>query len=112
MAGLLSACDIAVNPISSGAAQSIINKHADYAAAGLPVLNTQECPEYRNLLSEYKAGLNCDNNNPADLAEKLSYLCENADLRKVMGQNSRKLAEDKFDRERNYRKILNMLCKN
>lgn len=112
MVGILSSCDIAVNPIVKGSAGSIINKHGDYAAAGLPVLNTQECLEYRQLLLEYNAGLNCENNNPADLAEKLSYLCENADLRKVMGQNSRKLAEDKFDRERNYRKILNMLCKN
>lgn len=112
MVGILSSCDIAVNPIVKGSAGSIINKHGDYAAAGLPVLNTQECLEYRQLLLEYNAGLNCENNNPADLAEKLSYLCENADLRKVMGQNSRKLAEDKFDRERNYRKILNVLCKN
>lgn len=36
MVGLLCVCDIAVNPISKGAAQSIINKHSDYAAAGLP----------------------------------------------------------------------------
>ena len=111
MAGLLSACDIAVNPISSGAAQSIINKHADYAAAGLPVLNTQECPEYRNLLSEYKAGLNCDNNNPVDLAKKITQLCEDADLRNVMGQNSRRLAVERFDRKLTYqlitKKILN-----
>ena len=28
-------CDIAVNPIIKGAAQSIINKVGDYAAAGL-----------------------------------------------------------------------------
>jgi len=109
MVGLLSACDIAVNPISRGAAQSIINKHADYAAAGLPVLNTQECPEYRHLLSEYNAGLNCENNNPVDLAEKLAQLCENSDLRKALGQNSRKLAEEKFDRGRTYKDIINKI---
>lgn len=106
MVGILSSCDIAVNPIVKGSAGSIINKHGDYAAAGLPVLNTQECLEYRELLLEYNAGLNCENNNPADLAEKLSYLCENADLRKVMGQNSRKLAEQKFDRRKTYSLII------
>ena len=42
MVGMLGVCDIAVNSISKGAAQSIINKHGDYAAAGLPVVNTQE----------------------------------------------------------------------
>lgn len=109
MVGLLSACDIAVNPISRRSAASIINKHADYAAAGLPVLNTQECPEYRNLLSEYNAGLNCDNNNPVDLAEKLIRLCETPDLRKAIGQNSRKLAEDKFDRAKTYKDIINQI---
>ena len=61
----------AVNPISRGAAQSIINKHKDYAAAGLTLLNTQECLEYRELLLEYNAGLNCENNNPADLADEI-----------------------------------------
>ena len=106
MVGILSSCDIAVNPISRGAAQSIINKHGDYAAAGLPVLNTQECLEYRELLLEYNAGLNCENNNPADLAKKLAQLCEDADLRKVMGQNSRKLAEQKFDRRKTYSLII------
>jgi len=43
MCGILARSDIAVNPIVPGAAQSIINKHADYAAAGIPVLNSQEC---------------------------------------------------------------------
>ncbi len=42
MIGYLSASDIAVNPISKGAAQSIINKHGDYAASGLPVVNTRD----------------------------------------------------------------------
>lgn len=52
MCGRLVACYIAVNPITHGAAQSIINKHGDYAASGLPVVNTQECEEYRNLVGE------------------------------------------------------------
>ena len=50
MVGILCSCDIAVNPIIHGAAQSIINKVGDYAMAGLPVISTQECEEYRNLL--------------------------------------------------------------
>lgn len=107
--GILTACDITVNPITRGAAQSIINKHADYAAAGLPVLNTQECQEYRDLISNYNAGLNCVNNDPADLAEKLWVLCKSEMLRKVMGSNSRKLAEEKFDRLITYQKVLSLL---
>lgn len=41
--------DLTVNPIMKGAAQSIINKVGDYAAAGKPVINTQECEEYRSV---------------------------------------------------------------
>ena len=41
MVGLLCSCDIAVNPIKKGSAGSIINKVGDYAAAGLPVINTK-----------------------------------------------------------------------
>ena len=59
MTGILCACDIAVNPIKAKSAGSIINKVADYAAAGLPVINTQECEEYRNLVENYKIGFNC-----------------------------------------------------
>jgi glycosyltransferase involved in cell wall biosynthesis len=111
MAGILKACDIAVNPIVKRAPQSIINKHGDYAAAGLPVINTQECEEYRNLIEEYNAGLNCENNNPADLAKKLQILCEDKELRKKMGSNSRRLAEDKFDRSRTYPEIVALMKK-
>jgi len=106
MVSILCACDIAINPISKGATQSIINKHADYAATGLPVVNTQECVEYRNLVDDYKMGFNCDNENPNDLAQKLLILSKDANLRKVMGLNSRKLAEDRFDRMKSYENII------
>ncbi|MED3652388.1 glycosyltransferase family 4 protein [Heyndrickxia sporothermodurans] len=112
MVSRLVKCDIAVNPISKGAAQSIINKVGDYAAAGLPVLNTQESEEYRKLLNEFNAGINCENNNPEDLAEKLLLLCKNKKLRETIGENSRKLAEAKFDRSKTYQDIINLLYEN
>lgn len=102
MVGILGTCDIAVNPISKGAAQSIINKHADYAAAGLPVINTQENLEYRSLVDEYQMGLNCNNNDSKDLAEKLKNILEDCELKEKMGNNSRRLAEEKFDRKNTY----------
>jgi len=112
MVGMLGVCDIAVNPISKGAAQSIINKHGDYAAAGLPVINTQECVEYRNLVDEYKMGLNCNNNDAVDLANKIMVLLSDCELRKKMGKNSRKLAEDKFDRKNTYSLLLKLIKQN
>jgi len=111
MVGILGVCDIAVNPITKGAAQSIINKHGDYAAAGLPVINTQESLEYKNLVSSYNMGLNCNNNDPIDLAEKLVLLLENEEMRINMGKNSRRLAEEKFDRRNSYNKIMDIIYK-
>jgi len=110
MAGLLASCDIAVNPIRRGSAGSIINKHGDYAAAGLPVVNTQESEEYRALLEDYKAGLNCENGNSEDVAEKLLLLCEDEHLRKTMGANSRRLAREKFNRKQTYTEIAELIA--
>ena len=102
MVSKLIQCDIAVNPIAKGAAGSIINKVGDYAAAGLPVINTQECQEYRDLITNYSAGINCENGNPEDIAEKILFLFQNENNRREMGRNNRVLAEEKFDRGKTY----------
>ena len=105
MCALIDSCDIVVNPIIGGAAQSIINKHADYAACGHPVVNTQEANEYRRLVEEYDMGLNCENGDAIDLATKIEMLIEDKDLRCRMGMNARKCAEEKFNRKKTYAKI-------
>lgn len=109
MVSMLSYCDIVINPISKGSAASIINKHADYAAAGLPVINTQESREYRDLVDHYNIGFNCDNDNVEDLVNKLSILYKNEDLRIMMGNNHRIVAEKMFDRTYTYTKILDII---
>lgn len=109
MSRILIKCDIAVNPIVKGAAGSIINKVGDYAAAGLPVLNTQENLEYRQLLSRYNAGINCRNNDSINLSDNILKLYKNKEIRKKMGENNRKLAKDKFDRKESYRIITQLL---
>lgn len=109
--GLLAACDIAVNSISRGSCQSIMNKHADYVAAGLPVLNTQDCEEYRRLIDSYNMGFNCENENAADLAAKLKILLNDKNLRTKMGRNARRCAEERFDRAKTYQLICDIVTK-
>lgn len=106
MCCLLSHCDITINPIMHLAAQSIINKHADYAASGLPVISTQESEEYRKLVENYDMGFNCENGNIAELADKLGALIKDPQLRKRMGRNARKCASEKFDRKRTYKHLI------
>lgn len=109
MCGLLSSCDIAINPIMKGAAQSIINKHADYAAAGIPVISTQESQEYWNLVESYEMGYNCKNGNAEDLARLIESLALFPSIRLKIGKNARKCAEERFDRSFTYRKIFELI---
>ena len=106
MCAQLVQCDIVVNPIRGGSAASIINKHGDYAASGLPVLNTQNSREYRKLVEDYNMGLNCKNGDAEDLANKLLDLLDNVALRKQMGKNARECAKEKFDRNHSYRELV------
>lgn len=101
--------DIAVNPIVKGAAQSIINKHADYAAAGLPVVNTQECQEYRKLLETYNCGINCEVESVEQVSKALQELAENPEKREQMGANSRRMAEERFDRRNTYQQVVKVI---
>lgn len=106
MCAQLAQCDVAVNPIAAGAAQSIINKHADYAVAGLPVINTQENEEYRNLLQTYGCGISCE---PADVqavAEGIALLAQDEKMCCKMRENARKMGLEKFDRAQIYNRIL------
>lgn len=99
-------CDIAVNPIKKGSAGSIINKVGDYAMAGLPVVNTQESQEYRKLLKQYNAGINCSCEDVEEIMKALQLLVDDEELRTRLGNNSRKLGKDRFDRNTNYQRIV------
>lgn len=106
MVGILCSCDIAVNPINGFSVSSIINKVGDYAAAGLPVINTQNSAEYRELLDKYHAGLNCINGDVKDIAEKMEKLVSNKKERITMGKANRLMATELFDRNKTYNEII------
>lgn len=111
MASLLSSCDMCINPIVKDSAASIINKVGDYALSGLPVINTQESPEYRALIEEYQCGINCECGNAEQVAQAIKKLAADKELRKQMGENSRRLATEKFDRRNTYHKIIDAIEK-
>lgn len=109
MASLLCSCDMCINPIVKGSAASIINKVGDYALSGLPVINTQESPEYRTLIQNYQCGINCECGNAQQVAEAIVKLASDKELRIKMGEGSRRLAKEKFDRRNTYLKIIEAL---
>lgn len=106
MMAILMKSDVAVNPIVGKSAASIINKVADYAAAGIPVVNTQSCTEYRHLLENYNAGINCSPGNADEVAGAIERLYFNKDLRQKMHLGEHRLAKAKFSRKDTYPEIL------
>lgn len=102
-------CDITINPIIGESIASIINKHGDYAASGLPVVNTQNSKEYRDLVEEYNMGFNCESGDATDMAEKIKLLAGNKDLRIEMGRNARRAAIEKFNRELTYNELVSVI---
>ena len=109
MAGILSSCDIAVNPIVKGSAASVINKVGDYAFSGIPVINTQECQEYRDLVEKYYCGINCACESEQEVARAIEYLSNDIVTRRMMGNNNRRMGEELFDRERTYNELAEMV---
>lgn len=111
MVARLCCSDIAINPIRKASAASIINKVGDYAAAGIPVINTQESEEYQKLVKDYNIGFNIENGKPKQMAERILKLYNDKALREELGKNNRKLAEEKFDRRKSYLKIKELIEK-
>ncbi len=104
--GYLGVSDVAVNPIVSKSPASIINKHGDYAMAGLPVVSTQNSAEYINLLRQYNAGITCTDKNPVHVADAIEHYYLNPEKAVLHGRNSRRMGEELFDRETTYKEIL------
>lgn len=105
----LMSCNVAVNPIIGKSVSSIINKVSDYAAAGMPVINTQNSTEYRRLLNEYNAGINVENGNVHEIAIAISRLHNDPELRQTMSEQAKKMFTEKFDRQKNYVKLLSVM---
>lgn len=100
--------DILINVLVDNAPQSIINKHMDYAAVGVPVISTQKTLEYVQMLEQYNAGLSIDNDFKA-LKMAILQLYSNKELRVLLGENHRKMGEKLFDRDIIYHKLSSFL---
>ena len=109
MAAYLCKSDIAVNAVKRDASQSIINKVGDYFAAGIPMLNSCTCKEQMEMVTVYKVGLNYEPEEPDDLFNKIEILLDNPEIMKTYGENAKKLALDKFYREKTHEEILELI---
>lgn len=109
MAAWLSKSDITVNSLCRGAAQSIVTKIGDYLASGHPILNTGSSSEFCKKVSDDGIGINAQADNVADIAAGLCRLIENPSMRKIMGTHARIIAEEQFNQNTSYQKIVHLV---
>lgn len=102
-------CDVAVNPIVGKSVSSIINKVSDYAAAGVPVINTQNSEEYRSLLKKYEAGISVTNGDTKELANAFLKFYNDENYRIITGKNEKKMYDELFDRVRIYPRLIDKI---
>lgn len=101
--------DVAVNPIVSKSVASIINKVADYAIAGKPVINTQTSMEYRKLLEQYEAGINCAPGNVLEVKDAIKKIYTNTELKEKLSRGALDLGMKEFNRRETYKKIVDVI---
>lgn len=106
MIGYLGASDVAVNPILDAAPQSISNKIRDYACAALPVINTQQNPEYEEIVEQLGIGINC-RNELQDVINAILKLKQQPKVKASMKQYNINLFQKKFNAKITYQQIPN-----
>lgn len=110
MGSYLKKSDAVINAIKRKAPQSITNKVGDYLSSGKPMLNGSLNSEFLELLLNYNIGVNYEPENAKSLCiaiEKMYRMKEQK--REKMGENARRLAEERFNRKETYSKIVKMI---
>lgn len=101
----LKIADVAVNSMAPGMLQSIINKHGDYTFVGLPIISTQDNPEFKALIESHGFGINVDPIDDEALIEAILFMANNGQKRLAMAEKSRLVGKTLFNRSESYQRI-------
>jgi glycosyltransferase involved in cell wall biosynthesis len=102
MCGYLKLGDFALHSIVLGSQSSLTTKFCDYCAAGLPVLNSSQNPEIKQIILIHGLGINYQPGNVAEIVLAIQTLALNPNKRAAMGRASRFFAEQMLDRKKIY----------
>jgi glycosyltransferase involved in cell wall biosynthesis len=108
---LLGQCDVGIVPMFSKSLVALPNKLADYAAAGLAIINGLS-GEAAALLSSHGCGIQYEPGNVASLSAALGHYASNRSLVSQHASASRLMAEHVFDAERIYPAMAEWLAAN
>jgi glycosyltransferase involved in cell wall biosynthesis len=111
MAAYLKTSDILVNSLVKKAPQSILNKIADYLAAGKPLLDTGSSPELRTKIAAQDFGVSIEAEDPTLFVSAVEALYRDPTGRARMGANARKVAEAEFDRKSSYPHLIDFIAR-
>lgn len=109
MAAYLKKSDVLVNSFVKKAPQSIVTKIGDYLAAGKPMINTCNSPEFRKKVNDDGFGINIEAEDAEILADAILDLYQDPQKREEMGRRARKIAEEQFDRPHSYEAIVKLM---
>jgi glycosyltransferase involved in cell wall biosynthesis len=101
MVQILHQSHVALNTIYPSSYIALPNKIGDYTGAGLPIINSIS-GELNDLLEKYHAGIFYNAGDIGSLMKAMQFYLDNQEIILIQGENSRKLAEDLFDRDKNY----------
>jgi glycosyltransferase involved in cell wall biosynthesis len=104
MVGLLRQSDIGLNTFAKNTKNAFPNKVFDYMATGLPIINSIQS-ELEELLKSEKVGIQYEAENAVSLEDAILELYDNPERRRQMGENARRLVEERFDKNKEYPKI-------
>lgn len=82
----------------------------EYMAAGLPVI-ASNFPLWKEIVEGNKCGITVDPLNPEEIAKAITYLTENPEIRKTMGENGRKAILEKYNWENEGEKLVRLYQK-
>jgi glycosyltransferase involved in cell wall biosynthesis len=81
------------------------NKLFDYMLVGLPVI-ASNFPLYKEVVDENNCGLIVDPTKPEEIAAAIEYLIEHPEEARKMGKNGRKAVLEKYNWEKESKKLL------
>jgi hypothetical protein len=76
----------------------------------LPILNSSENEEIKNLISEFSLGINYEAGNVSELTEAILCIANQPELRLKLAKATRGFAEQKLDRLNRYIDLLKLFA--
>lgn len=83
------------------------NKIFEYMASGLPVIGS-DFPLWREIIVDTNSGICVDPKDPKDIAKAIQYLKDHPEEARQMGENGRKMVEQKFNWRAEEEKLFNL----